>query len=254
MTALTIETVAVQVGENIKAFRSAAVTSENKGSQAARSMLASLVTGVWTRALAESAIIHAFGNPKSPKSGKPIAKLSGLRDFVGGDAVRKTAETVFRIFDNIDADAWLSAPMPATDEDEATEGVPGARAIRPLVVAFILGGENAPKSLHALNEGVNKALREHAKATQPAADEAEGNGGGEGEGDAGGDTSATATLSLSDRILALMVAYEASTAEERLASHGDFEALVAMVNADIAEHEGEGVTLEQENATAALAA
>lgn len=247
----SIATVAANVGNDVKAFRSAAVTSENKGSQAARSMLASLVSGVWTRALAESAIIHAFGNPKSPRSNKPVTKLSGLRDFTGGDAVRKTAETVFRIFDNVDADKWQVAPSPETDDSDAVEGVPGATAIRPLVVAFILGTEGAPKSLHALNEGVNKALRDHAKATQPEAEEAEGNGGGDAEGET---PASAAPVSLSDRILALMVAYEASTAEERLASHGDFEALVAMVNADIAEHEGAGVTLPEENAAAALKA
>lgn len=152
-----LESIASTVAADIKAFRSSAVTSEGKGNTAARSMLAALLSGVWTQSLAESALIHAFGNPKSPKTGKPVAKLSGLRDFTGGDAVRKAAETVFRIFANVDADA------PRTVDDVTV----GAGTIRPLVVSFVLNETDAPKSLRALNEAVNVALREHAKAISP---------------------------------------------------------------------------------------
>lgn len=221
-----LATVAATVGEDLKAFRSASVTGENKGNQSARSLLASLVAGVYTPALATAAIIHAFGNPKG-KGGKPIEKLSGLRAFTGGDAVRKAASTVFGIFENIDADATVI---------ETADGNVGA-AIRPLVVGFILNEEGAPKSLRALSEGVSAALRSYVAATAPVADEAEPNG------DAGGDATAPVTQSLNERVLAVMVAYEAATPEAKLEAHDALAMLWEMVNADIASEEAEPVKL-----------
>jgi hypothetical protein len=203
-------------GDDVKAFRSSAVTSENKGNTASRSLLASLVSGVMTEALAVAAIIHAFGNPKGAK-GKPVETLSGLRNSTGGDAVRKMAETVFRIVNNIDADSVA----PEGNDDWQP-------AIRPLVVSFILGEEGAPKSLRALNDAVNSALRAYAKATQPDNGEAEAEA---EEGEAG---QQQPVQSLTDRTLALMVAYENATDDEAAEAHEALEALFAMVNDRIA--------------------
>lgn len=206
---------AATFGDDVKAFRSSAVTAENKGNTAAKSLLAALVSGIYTESLAIAAIIHAFGNPKG-KKGKVIETLSGLRNVTGGDGVRKMAETVFRIFKNIDADSVVVG-----EGDETVGG-----AIRPLIVAFILGEEGAPKSLRALNDAVNSALRAYAKATSP--DNADAEADNEAEAD-----TAPAAQSLTDRVLAVMVAYEAATADERVAAHDALTALWEMVNADV---------------------
>lgn len=216
---VTIANVAETVAADIKAFRSASVTSENRANVSARSMLAALVSGLWTRSLAESAIIHAFGNPKSPKSGKPVAKLSGLRDFTGGDAVRKAAETCFRIFENIDTDKPVTV---ASDTDGQPDTIVGAGAIRPLIVSYILNETDAPKSLRALNEAVAAALRAHAKAISPDNSEAETETAAETA-----DATAPATVSLVDRINALTVALSAADDETLSGAYDAMEALVA---------------------------
>lgn len=216
---------AASFGDDVKAFRSSAVTSENKGNTASKSLLASLVSGVYTEALAVASILHAFGNPKTPK-GKAIETLSGLRNFTGGDAVRKMADTCFRIFGNIDADKV--APEGATDWQPA---------IRPLVVSYILGDEGAPKSLRALNDAVSGALRSYVKATQPDNADAEADNAADAD-------APPAQQSLTDRTLALMVAYEAATHEERVAAHEAIAALFDMVNADVIET-GDGETEQQ---------
>lgn len=211
MTTVTINTVAATVADDVKAFRSAAVTAENKATPFARSMLAALMSGVWTRTLAESAIIHAFGNPKAPKSGKPVAKLSGLRDFVGGDAVRKTAETVFEMFANLDA-------------------VP---TVRPIVTAFVLGDEGAAKSLRALNVAVRDAVKAHVEANAPDNSEAVADNDAEAGAVPTTSTTTEPTLSLADHVMQLAIRYEAATPEEKSAAHEAFEMLWDTVNRDV---------------------
>lgn len=211
-----LSTAAATLGADLKAFRSASVTGENKGNIAAKSLLAALVSGVMTEVTATAAILHAFGNPKSPK-GKALDKLTASGDRLPGfGAVRKMAADCFRIFTNIDADSVI------VGEGEGAIG----GAIRPLVVAFILGEDNAPKSLRALVQAVNDAIRAYTKATQPAND-GEDEGEGEGEGDA-----APAGQSLTDRALALMVAFEAATVEEKAAAFEAFSALIEMLDSE----------------------
>ncbi len=217
MTA-TIAAVASTVAAEITAFRKSTVAAENKASPFARSVLASLVAGTMTVSLVESAAIHAFGNPKSEKTGKPIAKLSGLRDVTGGDAFRKTCVTVFDIFDNVDAD------KPVSDDEGVTVG---AGTIRPLVVSFILSADGAPKSLKALADGVKAAVAAHAAATMPdnseAKEENEANANDNGKGPAD-----ATPLPLIDRINMLAVAIGAVDKLETMEGLEDaFKALVA---------------------------
>lgn len=208
----TLAIAAATFGDDVKAFRSSSVTAENKGNVASKSLLASLVSGIYTESLAIAAIIHAFGNPKG-KNGKVIETLSALRNSNGGYGVLSMAKTVFRIFNNIDADSVIVGEVGGT--------------IRPLIVAYILGEDGAPKSLRALNEAVNVALRAYAKATSP--DNADAEADNEAEADA-----TPAAQSLTDRVLAVMVAYEAATPEDRVSAHDALAALWDMVNSDIA--------------------
>jgi len=219
---MSIQAVAATVATEIAAFRSAAVTSENKATPLARSILAALASGSSTPSLIESMVIHAFGNPKSP-AGKPIKKLSGSGDhIIGWGATRKTVATVFGIFDNIDADA----PQAATDDSDA---VPGAAAIRPLIVSFILGDKDAPKSLRALNDAVKAAVAAHAATIMPD------NSGAVEENKADDKPAAApepaAPLSLIDRINQLTVAINANPeALADAATDAAIDALVQMIN------------------------
>ena len=212
----TLAIAAATFADDWKAFRSSSVTAENKGNHAAKSLLASLVSKAMTPALATAAIIAAMGNPKG-KKGKPIETLSGLRVVNGGDGVRKMAETCLKLFENIDADSVI-----VTDKDNNSVG----GVIRPLIVSFILGENDAPKSLRALNDAVASALRAYAKATVTDADAAD-------DADEGAtDATATPPQSLSDRILALMVAFEAASDDEKRAAFDAADALVTMLESD----------------------
>lgn len=185
------------VASDVKAFRSAAVTADNKATPFARSLMAALIAGVYTKDLAISAIIHAFGNPKSPKSGKGIEKLSGLRDFAGGDAVRKTAETAFAIVENIDTDKA------------------GDAMIRKAIVAFILNESGAAKSLRALESDVKALIRAYAKATLPDNSEAAAETDAEtADAKAAPAPAAPAEMTLAERINALTVAVMAAGLDE----------------------------------------
>lgn len=154
---VTIETIADTFAKDVKELRSAAVTAENKATPFARSSLASLLAGIRTPDTMTAAILHAFGNPRAIKSGKPVAKVSGLRDFTGGDGVRKAYDSVIKIFDNVDADK----PREVTNNDGETVIV-GSGKIRALVRSFVLAETDAPKSLRALEMAVRDAMREFA--------------------------------------------------------------------------------------------
>ena len=175
-----MQNIANNMGEAIKNFRSAAVTAENKATPMARSILAALMTGTTSADGVVAAVIASFGNPKSPKTGKPVDKLSGLRDFVGGDATRKTVESILRIHDNI-------------------RSVPELKA---LATAFILETANCPKSLRALDVAVKEALRAAAAKDTPPEGPAETNV------DAPTDGGAAVVSTLADRLnkLALEIA------------------------------------------------
>ena len=222
MTNIAINAVAATIASEIKAFRAAAVTSENRGTPFARAILASLVSGTQTPALVVSAVLHAFGNPKSPK-GKPLDKLSGSGDHVVGfGATRKTVSTAFEIFDNIDADA----PRPAMGDD--VPAVPGAAAIRPLVVSFILNEANAPKSLAALASAVKSAIAAHTASVMPSNEEAKEEN---EEATKGNATPTVAPLTVAQRIAELIVAIQADP--ESLVAGGDADNAVTALYATI---------------------
>lgn len=138
--------VANNMGETIKKFRETAVTLENRATPMARSILAALMTGAATHDKVVAAVIASFGEPKSPKTGKPVDKLSGLRDFVGGDATRKTVESILKAYDNIKGDAVLEK----------------------LASDFVLERAGSPKSLRALTVAIADHLR--AEAAKNAGD------------------------------------------------------------------------------------
>lgn len=241
MTA-TVDTVAATVASDLKAFRSAAVTADNKATPFARSLLAALVAGTWTPNLAVSAIITAFGNPKSPKSGKPIEKLSGLRDFAAGDAVRKTAETAFNIFANIDIDA------PREVEKDGETVTVGAGAIRPLIVAFILESNGSAKSLRALDALVKAAIKVHADAISEDNSDAESETEQEGKELANaGNPAPTVELSLMDRLNGFKVALDA-------ASDDDFLSVINAMNDLYAETDARMNRISEETMPEAQAA
>lgn len=204
--------IAATVGDDVKAFRSAAVTAENKATPFARSMLAALLSGVMTKLTAETAIIHAFGNPKS-QAGKAIAKLSSVGDYLPGwGAVRKTYGTVTTLFDNID-----SAP-----------------GVRPLVVAFVLNEPTAAKSLRALDVAVRDAIAKHVEETAPANDDAVADNEAAANDAPTTTTTPEPAVSLTDRVMALMVAYEAASPDEKNVAHDAIAMFFDMVNADVA--------------------
>lgn len=147
------------------AFIEGAKASATLATPFSRSLLAALVGQVSSVAMLESMVLSAAGSPRSPKTGKVIAKISGLRDAIeAGDAIRKAWESAIFVFDNIDADAWLTVPSPADE----TEGVPGAGAIRPMVEAFILEADGAEKAIGTKSSGllgkVHAAIRTHTDA------------------------------------------------------------------------------------------
>lgn len=224
-----IANVANTIATEIEAFRKAAVTSENKATPFARAILASLVAGTQTQALVTSAVLHNFGNPKSPK-GKPLDKLTASGDhIVGFGATRKAVTAAFDVFDNIDADAFGNV----LEDGDGTERAPGAAAIRPLVYSFILNETGSPKSLAALVSAVKSAIAAHTAATMPANDngETEGETGGTDKGEA--TPTPTVNLTVAQRIAELIVAIQADP--ESLVAGGDADNAVTALYATINE-------------------
>jgi hypothetical protein len=144
---------------NAVAFIAASGAADTASTPYARSALATVIGGLASFAMVESVLIAAMGSPKSPATGKPIAKASGLRDFPGGARVYQAHKAIAFVLDNIDADAILDASNP-----EAV--VPGAAAIRPLVEGFILetGDVKALFGKSGLEGKVKAAMADHAKA------------------------------------------------------------------------------------------
>jgi len=228
---------------NAVAFIEGAKASATLATPFSRSLLAALVGGTASASMLESMVLSAAGSPHSPKTGKLIAKVSGLRDAIeAGDAIRKAWENTLFVFDNIDADAWLIAP---TDE---SEGQPGAAAIRPLVEAFILESEGAEKALGTPHSGlrgkVQAAIRAHTDAiallhnVEP--EKAEGETAPEAEG---GETAPAATSPV-DMVNAMLVRLRSMTDADFVAAQAELAMLSDYVDSRwnaIAEQEEEEV-------------
>lgn len=145
------------------AFIAANRESDNASTPFSRSLLATLVGGLSSLAMAETLVIAAMGSPKSPSTGKAVKNVSGLRNVEGGARLYQAWKDVTLLIENIDADAYLVAP----GSDEALPlGVPGKAAIRPAIVAFILS-EGDVKSLFGakgITATVKRMMAEHATA------------------------------------------------------------------------------------------
>jgi hypothetical protein len=237
----TVNTVAATVGDEIKSFRSAAVTSENRSTPLARSLLASVVSGTMTVALLESAALVAYGNPKNAK-GKPIATVSGLRNCIGGTAFYQTWKSFVSLVETIDGDA------PVTDADGTTVG---NGSIRKAIVGFILGNEDAPRNLKQLLAFRDDALKAFYALTMPAPDAATDDAAKEpaaavpaaGNGE-------ISQLSLLDRVNALLVAIAASDDAEFDAAYDALATVPAAINARIEAQVATGHAVELESEAA----
>ena len=198
---------ATALAANTVAFVDANRASDAASTPFARSVLASVVGGLSSLAMVDMLIIAAMGSPKSPATGKPIAKVSGLRDFDGGARLYQAYKVVVSVLENIDADAPVTI-----GEGEAAVTV-GEGLIRKAVVGFILGEADAPKALFGksgLDGTVKGIMAEHAKATLAAM-------GVEPEADADADAKpadANAPMSIADRLAATLVAIKAMSDEE----------------------------------------
>lgn len=196
---------AAALADNLKSLRSAAVTAENKGDKAGRSLLAAMLntSTALTRDLAVAAIIHSFGNPKRA-NGKAVDSLRQLDKFTGGGAVRKMAETVFRIVENVDADSE------------------GAATIRPAVVAYVLNGEGAAKSLNALLAIVSTALAVETKrrngGDEATPEPAESNEGTTSEGESNRPASLADYLVNATTALAIATPTEIAAVQDEIAA------------------------------------
>lgn len=160
------------MGAEFSKFRDKTVSAANAATPLARLALAGLLSGGATENSLTLAAIAAYKNPKTPK-GKPVESISGLRYAPGGDAARKTLETVFRL-----------AKDCALSDD-----------IRASVTAFVLEAKGSAKSLAALSDIVKaqvKALNE-AQGAQEQANEGEGQA-SEGEAPARPDIAHMANL------------------------------------------------------------
>lgn len=222
MTQVTLSTVAATVTDEIKSFRSAAVTSENRSTPFVRSLLASVVSGSTTVSLLEASIVHAFGNPKNAK-GKGIATVSGLRAFVGGTATYQAWKSFVTLTDCIDGDKAV----------DVGEGVMvGAGAIRADIVAFILQTDGCAANLKQLLERMDAALKAFFALTAPANDDAIADN-DEQAALAAKESGEISHLSLNDRALALLVAFQTASNDERDAAYDTIGLIVDAMNAAI---------------------
>ena len=189
---------------NTIAFKDASKAADTASTPFARSVLAAVVGGVSTIAFAESVVIGAFGSPKSPKTGKPIAKVSGLRDVEGGSRVYQAWKDIAFIVENLDTDAAVEVTPPAKEGEEGKAVTVGDGAIRKAVIAFILSDAGAATALFGatgLTARIKAMIAEHGKAVMEAM------GVQQETPNKGEETpAAPAPQSLTDRINALIVA------------------------------------------------
>ena len=240
MNTVEITNVAGTVGDEIKSFRSAAVTSENRATPLARSLLASVVAGTMTVALLESASIVAYGNPKNAK-GKPVATVSGLRNCIGGLAYYQTWKSFVSLVETIDGDA------PVTDADGTTIGT---GSIRKAIVGFILGNEDAPRNLKQLLAFRDDALKAFYALTMPAPDAATEEASAEAKPVTATENGEISQLSLLDRVNALLVAIAASDDAEFDAAYDALATVPAAINARIEAQVATGHAVELESEAA----
>lgn len=220
-----IRTVGDSAPMEISKFRSAAVTSENRATPLARSLLGALVAGTATPALVVSMVIHAFGNPKTPK-GKAIDKLSGSGDYLPGwGATRKTVTGILALFENIDVDA------PRNVEVDGETVIVGEGKVRETIVSFILEGEGSPRSFRALQEAVRAHVSAFTASLSPDNSEAEAEAEGAAAEERG--EAPAKSMTLKERAEALIVAYGAASPEERAEAQDALTALFLAVDADI---------------------
>jgi hypothetical protein len=200
--------IATALVANTAAFIDANRVADNASTPFARSLLASVVGGLSSLAMAETLVIAAMGSPKSPATGKPVASVSGLRDFDGGARLYQAWKAVDYILSNIDADAPFSVPVPEGAPEGTEPLTVGEGLIRKAVVAFILN-EGDVKALFGrtgIHAKVKALMAEHAKALATAM-------GVEQEEDEKADESAndnSAPQSLTDRATAMLVALQSA--------------------------------------------
>ena len=197
------------VAASTVAFIEANRSADKASTPFARSTLAAVVGGLSSLSMVESLVIAAFGSPKG-KNGKPVAKVSGLRDFDGGARLYQAWKAVAFIVDNLDADA----PTEQTRGEETA--TIGEGAIRAAVTAFILQDDGAATALFGatgIAAKVKALMADHAKAIADFHGiVAEGEGEGEGEGDKS--DAPAGRQSLTDRANAMLLALrEASDAD-----------------------------------------
>jgi hypothetical protein len=147
---------AAHYADTTEALRKAEVTSENKRSDWGRETLAGLFSGKMTEGDLLAALVAAF-KPRKP-NGKAGDSFSSLRYARGGDAVRKAATLCLEMH-------------------EAAEKGTICEAFRPLAVAFAVDAPDAPRTLYALRDEMQRMRRDAAKAA----------GNGEGEAAEGAD-------------------------------------------------------------------
>lgn len=191
--------IANTLAANAIAFKDASKAADNASTPFARSVLAAIVGGVSTLAFAESVVIGAFGSPLSPATGKPVNKVSGLRNVEGGSRVYQAWKDVAYIVDNLDTDAAKEVTGPTGPVSV------GNGAIRAAVIAFILSDAGAKTALFGatgLTAHVKALIAEHGKdvATAMGVQQETPNKGEENKGEA------APTQSLTDRVNALIVA------------------------------------------------
>lgn len=141
-------------------FMNASVAADNAATPFARSALAAVVGSLMSASLVEATVIAAFGSPSSVKTGKPIAKASGLRDLPGGARFYQAWKDVAYIIDNIDSDQPTDHVI-----NDATVSI-GTGAIRTAVVDFILeqnDGATALFGAKGITATVKALVAEYAK-------------------------------------------------------------------------------------------
>lgn len=138
-------------GETTEVLRQNGVSFENKATDWSRESLCGLFSGTINVGDMDATLI-AILKPKKP-NGKAGDSRSSLRYAKGGDAIRKTADSVEDIF------------------TAATSGAV-AEAFRPIAIAFATAADNSPKSLAAVRGELSKLRSEAAKVAKAAADNA----------------------------------------------------------------------------------
>jgi hypothetical protein len=203
MNAIVLNFDAIHYAETTEALRKAEVSSENKRSDWGRETLTGLFGKHMTEGDLLAALLIAF-KPKKP-NGKAGDTLSSLRYAKGGDAVRKAATLCIDIV------------------EAATEGQI-AEAFRPVAIAFATDAPDAPKSLYALRDEMNRLRREAAKA---AKGEPEGETEGETDAETSGETVAAVPLAVMAERMAL--ALREAKADDIVAADDQLTDLLAAI-------------------------